>query len=474
MNLRYPPSPTGPMHIGTARTLLFNFLVAKRHGAGLVFRLEDTDRTRSDESFTEDISAGLSFLGIEADNKTPIRQSERNAIYEAAFRALKEKGAVYPAYETPEELEELARVRAEKKMPPGYFGAHRNLSAEEKAHFEKEGRKPLWRFRVPEGALSFTDAIHGTITQPAGTLADFAIRKADGQFLYHFCVCVDDAEMNITHVIRGDDHISNTFKHLLLFNALGSPAPTFAHVPLLLNADRSKMSKRDHSGKPLTISRLKEDGFLPEAIINYMALLGWHPKDERELFSLAELTQAFSLEACQKAGAVFDLTKLIRMNQIYIRKLSVGECLQKAAPFLQEAQLPASGPTAEKAMGLVQEKLQYFSEAPELLRVFFVRPEPNTELLANEKMKVSHKEALGHVRAARQVLSSLEEWNIDSITAAIMADIQSRQCKNGQYLWPLRVALTASPASPGAFEMAEALGREEALTRVDAALLAAE
>ena len=465
VRVRFPPSPTGDMHIGNVRTFLFNYLFARQRGGTIVFRSEDTDRERSRSEYEDAILQNLAWLGLTYD-EGPFRQSERTALYETYFEKLKAADAIYPAYETPAELDAERAAQAARKEPPRYIGYSRDLTPGERAAYEAEGRQPVWRVRVPDHEISFTDMIRGTISEQGRNVSDFVIRKADGQFLYHFCVVVDDIEMRITHIIRGEDHISNTTKHLVLYSALGAPTPTYAHIPLLLNTDRSKMSKRDATGKPLTLTRLREEGYLQSTIINYLALLGWSPGngETREIFSLTELTELFDITRVQKAGAIFDFAKLTHFNAQYIRALPLPELIALLRPLLD---FPIDNEdTLTAAVTLLHDRIQLFSEAPTLLRYFFVTPEPAPDLFANEKMKVTKESSLTALEILADFLPSISPWNEEHLKEKLFALALDKGLKNGQLLWPLRVALTSQLYSPGAFEVAAVLGQNETLSRI--------
>jgi glutamyl-tRNA synthetase len=463
LKVRFPPSPTGPMHIGTARAMLFNFLFARSQGGKIVFRSEDTDRERSKPEFEQEILAGLKWLGLEFD-EGPYRQSERHAIYEKHFEKLKASGKIYPCFCTSEELEAEREMQQQKKLPPRYSRKCCELKLEDIAQLEAAGKKPVWRFRVEDKEIHFTDLVRGEIKELGKNISDFVIRKADGQFLYHFTVVVDDIDMDITHVIRGEDHIANTSKHIMLFEALGAKVPTFAHLPLLLNKDRSKMSKRDESGRPATLKRLEEDGYLPEAVVNFLALLGWNPGDEREFFTLGELVKEFKIEKVHKAGAVFDLERLDYCNSHYIKQLTAEDLAEKIKPFLDfevsdEAKLIA-------AVKLIQARLKNLAEAPAQLKFFFTEIDYAVDLFPHEKMQVGLGEAKNALVAASAALADLEDWSEAAIQAALMEKVTQLGIKNGQLLWPIRVALTGEKFSPGVWEVAVVLGKTETLKRL--------
>lgn len=469
MRVRFPPSPTGPMHIGTARALLFNFLFARQQEGTIIFRSEDTDKERSETKFEAEILQGLKWLGLDFD-EGPFRQSERLTIYEEYFGKLQKSGKIYPCFCTPEELSLERELQRKNKEPPRYAGKCRALTSQDVAQKLKAGLQPVWRFRVPQGEVAFQDLIRGQIREQGKHISDFVIRKANQQFLYHFTVVVDDVEMQISHVIRGEDHLTNTSKHLLLFDALGANRPQFAHLPLLLNADRSKMSKRDETGKPATLARLREEGYLPEAVLNFLVLLGWNPGDNQEFFSLADLKKNFSLTKIQKAGAVFNLKRLNFFNQNYLRQLSLKELALQVKPYLNFALTDEAKFLA--ALDLIRPKLKFLAEAPELLRCFFEEPDLDLTLFQNSKMQVTLATSQSVLQSIMTNLAQLriQDWTRENLKEHLTNLIQNLGFKNGQVLWPLRVALTGLQFSPGAFEVAAVLGKEESLKRIQSAI----
>jgi len=469
IKVRFPPSPTGPMHIGTARTLLVNYIFARGKGGKIVFRSEDTDRERSTPEFEKEILDGIKWLGLDFD-EGPFKQSERDEVYEKRFAELKKKGVIYPCFCTAEDLEAERKMQKEQKLPPKYSGKCRDLSEDEVKKLEAEGKKCVWRFRVPEKEIAFDDLVRGKVSEHGKNIGDFVIRKSDGQFLYHFTVCADDAEMEITHVIRGEDHISNTSKHILLFEALDVEIPQFAHLPLLLNKDRSKMSKRDESGKPATIERLEKDGYLPEAVVNFLALLGWNPGEgsEQEFFTMDELIEKFDFKHVAKAGAIFDIERLNFFNSHYLRKLADDELVEKVKPFLScEAD---DAEVLKKAVKLASERMKFFGEANDYLHYFFGELDYETELFENPKMKVDLVKAKNALEKSLPVLEKIDDWNEEEIQKQLFALVEELGVKNGEILWPLRVALTGEKFSPGVWEMCAALGKEKSLERIRSGL----
>ncbi|MGZ6297452.1 MAG: glutamate--tRNA ligase, partial [Candidatus Limnocylindrales bacterium] len=340
---RIAPSPTGPLHIGTARTALFNFLFARRHGGTFILRLEDTDVARSTVAYERDILDGLHWLGLEWDEGPevagqpargpfgPYRQMERLPLYRDAADRLLAEDKAYPCYCTTKELAADRAAQEAARQPPHYVGRCAHLSPDERRAREAQGLRPAIRFRVGEGIVAFDDLVRGRVEIDASALGgDLVIVRSDGTPLYHFTVVVDDALMAITHVIRGEDHLSNTPKHILLFRALGAPLPAFAHLPLILNPDRTKMSKRKSQ---TAIGEYIAQGFVKEAIVNHLALLGWASgvAEEEEIYSLEQLAQVFDLDRVHRGGAVFDRERLEWLNGQWIRRLPPEELVLRLA-----------------------------------------------------------------------------------------------------------------------------------------------
>jgi nondiscriminating glutamyl-tRNA synthetase len=380
--VRIAPSPTGPLHIGTARTALFNFLHARHTGGTFILRLEDTDVARSSLAFEKDILDGLHWLGLRWDEGPevageaargpfgPYRQMERLPRYAEAAERLKAADRAYPCYCTPEELDAERKRLEAARLPPRYSGRCAHLTPDQRATFEAEGRRPALRFRVGEGTVVIDDIVRGRVEIDVDNLGgDFVIVRADGTPLYHFTVVVDDAAMQITHVIRGEDHLSNTPKHILLFRALGHEPPAFAHLPLILNPDRTKMSKRKSQ---TAIDDYRAEGFIPEALVNYLALLGWSTGTEEEVLSLDELVKRFDLGQVNKAGAVFDRERLEWLNGQWIRRLEADDLIERLRPFLERDlaagridRLPADG-EVRAILPVVQERLPRLGAIGEL------------------------------------------------------------------------------------------------------------
>src|ERR1035437_3428815 len=346
IRVRIAPSPTGPLHLGTARTALFNFLFARHTGGTFIFRLEDTDQARSTEAYELDILNVLRWLGIRWDEGPavgdepergaygPYRQMARMASYTLAADKLLAQGKAYHCYCSPEELDAERKRQESAHLAARYNGRCANLPPAEVAAFDAEGRKPVVRFRIPASrVIAFDDIVRGHVEIDTNALGgDLVIVRSDGTPLYHFTVAVDDAAMKISHVIRGEDHLSNTPKHILLFEGLGAHIPQFGHLPLILNPDRTKMSKRKSQ---TAVAHYRAQGFIPEAFINYLALLGWSTGTEEEILSMAELIERFDLSAVNSAGAVFDRERLEWLNGQWIRRLPADELIDRLRPFLE-------------------------------------------------------------------------------------------------------------------------------------------
>ncbi|MCX6765208.1 MAG: glutamate--tRNA ligase, partial [Candidatus Nealsonbacteria bacterium] len=336
---RFAPSPTGLFHIGSARTALFNYLFARNKGGQFILRIEDTDKERSKPEFEKDIIDSLDWLGIKSDNG-PIRQSERIEIYKKYLEKLLKDNKAYYCFCTPEELDAVRQDQSSRGVSPKYTGKCSNLSKEETEKNLKDGKKSVIRFRTPIRKVKFKDLVRGEIEFDGSLIGDFVIAKDLETPLYNFTVVVDDSEMAISHIIRGEDLLPNTPKQIFLEDALGFPQPQFAHLPLILGPDRSKLSKR-HGATSVTEYRQK--GYLPEVIVNFISFLGWNPGTDKEVYSLKELEQDFSLENISKGGAIFNVKRLDYLNGLYIRQKSLKELTELCIPFLVEKNLIEPG-----------------------------------------------------------------------------------------------------------------------------------
>jgi glutamyl-tRNA synthetase len=488
VRVRIAPSPTGPLHLGTARTALFNYLFARHLGGTFIFRLEDTDQARSTVEFENDILDGMHWLGIQWDEGPgigdepergtygPYRQMQRLERYtEAATRLLAEDKAYY-CYCTPLELDAERKHQEATRQAPRYNGRCSALSQADRAAFEVEGRTPVVRFRIPENrTVAFDDIVRGHVEIDTSALGgDLVIVRSDGTPLYHFTVAVDDAAMAITHVIRGEDHLSNTPKHILLFEALGSSIPLFAHLPLILNPDRTKMSKRKSQ---TAVAAYRADGFIPEGFVNYLALLGWSTGTEEEVLSLTELVERFELSTVNKAGAVFDRERLEWLNGQWIRRLSGEDLVDRLRPFL-EAELAAGRidwlPTDDQMRALlpvVQERLPTLSAVGDLVDFLFVENlEPDVALIVPKRWDAAT--TVAGLNAARKTIAEVGEvsWEAEEIEPPLRRLVEDRGWKAGDLFMAIRVAVTGRTATPPLFDTMVALGYERTLTRLDRAI----
>ncbi|MBI2113136.1 MAG: glutamate--tRNA ligase [Candidatus Wildermuthbacteria bacterium] len=462
---RFPPSPTGPFHMGSARTALFNYLFAKKHGGKFILRIEDTDKERSSKEWETDIVENLKWLGLKHD-EGPERQSERTAIYKAYLEKLFEQKKVYYCFCTEEELDAQRQEQMSRGEAPRYKGTCKNIEFQEAQKKIGEGKSAVIRFISEPKLISFHDIIRGEVKFDSALLGDFVIAKDLDNALYNFTVVVDDQKMNITHVIRGEDHISNTPKQILLQEALGFRQPQYAHLPLILAEDRSKLSKRHGDN---SVTRFRNEGYLPEAIINFLVLLGWNPGDNREVFSLEELVKEFSLERVQKAGAIFNLKRLDWINGFYIRKLPIDKLAELCLPYLKNAEQEVPFQTLQEIAALHQERLKKLSEIAEVADFFFKKElqYPKSMLLWKQYTKEDTAKSLNTLEVT---LSALEEkeWNREKLSEVLLQKAEEVGDK-GYLLWPMRVALTGKQASAGPFEVAAILGKEKTLQRISKA-----
>lgn len=471
VRVRIAPSPTGYLHLGTIRTALFNYLFAKKEKGSFIVRIEDTDKERSLPIFEQDILDGLKNLGLEWDEGpdkggaySPYRQSERKDIYKSYIQKLLDEKRAYWCFCTREELEAQKQAMLSSGVFPKYGGVCRHLSPEEQEQKRKEGRSGVIRLVVPANVdIEFTDIIRGKISVNSDTMGDFVIAREVDDPLYNFAVVVDDDQMNITHVIRGEDHISNTPRQILIARALGIVEPKYAHLPLILAPDRTKMSKRKME---TSFNEYLKEGYLPEAIINFLALLGWHPEDERELFSLEEIVEEFSLKRVQKAGAIFNTEKLDWFNAEYIKKLPIGILMERMDRYIPE-HWKENPKLLEKALEVERPRLKKLSEFEANARFFFEQESYEPELLLWGDM--TKEKAREHLALVVDIVKDLDikKFNQETIESAIAPLAQERG--RGDVLWPLRVALSGRKNSPGPFEILWVLGKEESLRRMEIA-----
>ncbi|MEA2608066.1 MAG: nondiscriminating glutamyl-tRNA synthetase [Chloroflexota bacterium] len=484
--VRIAPSPTGPLHIGTARTALFNYLFARHTGGTFVLRLEDTDQARSSIAYEKDILDGLHWLGLTWDEGPevagegargphgPYRQMERLPLYAAAADRLLAADMAYRCYCTAEELDADRKAQEAAKLPPRYVGRCAALTADERAAREAEGRRAAVRFRVGDGLVAFDDIVRGHVEFDAANLGgDFVIVRGDGSPLYHFTVVVDDAAMQISHVIRGEDHLSNTPKHILLFRALGYPEPRFAHLPLILNADRTKMSKRKSQ---TAIADYIAEGFIREALVNYLALLGWATGTEEEVLSIDEIVERFDLDSVHKGGAVFDRERLEWLNGQWIRRLAPDDLIERLRPFIEAEHVAGridwipSDDELRAILPVVRERLPTLGSIGDLAGFLWVRSVAvDTAVLVPKRWDpATTRDGL---TAARSTIAAVGEvaFEADELEPPLRALAEARGWKAGDLFMAIRVAVTGRTATPPLFDTIVALGRERTLERLDRA-----
>ncbi|WP_078393373.1 glutamate--tRNA ligase [Shouchella patagoniensis] len=481
IRVRFAPSPTGHLHIGGARSALFNYLLAKNTGGTFVLRIEDTDQARNVDTATEKLMDSLKWLGLnwdesidtEAGEYGPYRSMDRVGLYKEYIQQLLNENKAYYCYMTEEELEAEREAQKARGEMPKYSGRDRDLTEDQRAAYEAKGIQPVVRFRVTEGqTITFNDSVREEVSFESDGIGDFVIARKDGVPMYNFAVVIDDHLMKISHVIRGEEHLSNTPRQIMLFQAFGWEVPTFAHASLILNADRQKMSKRDESIIQF-VEQYKDLGYMPEAIVNFLALLGWSPVGEEEIFTLEELSEQFSLDRVSKAPAVFDMDKLAWMNNQYIKNADLDTVVDLALPHLI-----ASGVVSEelsedrlewtrRLIGLYQEQMQYGAEIVKLTEQFFKKDVDYTddarEVLAEEQVP----EVL--TQFAKE-LDEVETFTVPDIKKAIKATQKATGQKGKKLFMPIRAAVSGQTHGPELGDTIELLGKAVVGARLKAAV----
>jgi len=474
IRVRFAPSPTGPLHIGGARSALFNYFFARQNNGDFVLRVEDTDLERSSRESEENIKSSLKWLGISWNEGIdvggphgPYRQTERLGTYQKAVAKLLAEGHAYFCYCSEEECEAERQELIAKGETPRYLGKCRNLSEEQKRLFDREGRKPVVRFRVPEREIvSIDDMVRGKVSFDTDGMGDFIIVKSDGIPTYNFAVVIDDAEMEITHVIRGEEHLSNTPRQILIYQALGLKIPQFAHVSLILGKDKAKMSKRHGS---TSVVAYQEQGYLPEALVNFLALLGWAPEGEEEILSMEELIKGFSLDRVSKSPAVFDLEKLKWINGYYIRNTSTEKLIKLAVPYLDESGL-FHGDPGEKdywvrlVVDTLKNYLSCLGDLRELLTLFMGKTvtfesDEARAILQGDQVPIVIAMFVQKIRETQ----SLRPEDVKDILKLIR---KATKLGGSQVFMPIRVALTGQMHGPDLDKLAAILGRDVILERL--------
>ena len=467
--VRFAPSPTGNLHVGGARTALFNWLVARHTGGAFILRMEDTDRERSTPESEAQVLRAMSWLGLDWD-EGPFRQSERDDVYRDAIDRLKAAGAVYEAWETPEELEaQRAEARANKRAP--VVRGRRDWSEADIEGFRAEGRQPAWRFAVdPEGTTVIDDYVRGDVTFAHTSIEDFVVARSDGTPTYNLAAAVDDVDMGITHVLRGEDHLSNTPKQVMVMRALGGTPPEYAHIPLILGPDKKRLSKRHGAA---SVEDLRDEGYLPEAVINAIALLGWSFDDKTTMFTTEELIERFSVSRISKSPAVFDMKKTQVINGRYLRRMSDDDFTEVLVEHLRHTGfLGEGGPEREtlvrRTAPSVKRKLSTLDEFHVLAGWLFTPLEMDPEAWASLTEDVRH--SIQVIGAGLGRLEIVEPFTIDTVKEVLQDQLHILGEDARGFLEPQRAAITGKKVSTGIYESLVLLGKDEALRRYRATL----
>ena len=476
---RFAPSPTGDLHVGNIRTALFDWAYARHTGGKLIFRIEDTDRERVTDEYINRAIETLQWLGLNWDEGPqvggpygPYLQSQRLEIYTHWAKTFVANGDAYNCYCSTEELETRREKQRELNQAPGYDGKCRSLSADEILDFEKEGRKPVIRMRMPDGETRFTDLIRGEVTFEHKYVPDFVLMRADGSPLYTLAVAVDDVLMKVTHVLRGEDLLSSTPRQIRVYQAMGvapEDFPLFAHLPFVMGQDNAKLSKRNGE---VSIAWYREQGFLPEAICNYLALLGWSPGDDVENITMEDLVKLFTVERVNSSPARFDMKKLEAINGDKIRALTIDDFLSRALPFLmKDGVIQGSDEEiaiVKSALPIIQERIARMNEVTAMLKFLFVE---DIIFDAESETKVKEEPSQHVISQALSALENVNDWKHDVIEAALRAVlIEKLGLKPRLAFGPVRIAVTGSHISPPLFESMELLGKARSLARLKAAV----
>ncbi len=482
IRLRVAPSPTGFLHLGTLRSALFGYLLAKHWGGSFILRIEDTDQKREVPGAVESLINVFDRLGIcfdESPEKNgdygPYVQSQRLPLYKKYTEDLVEKGEAYYCFATPEELEALRQEQTAQKIAPRYDRRFRDYPLEESRKRIAAGEAYVVRHKMPlDGTVTVKDELRGEISFNASDLDDYVLLKSDGFPTYHLCSVIDDHEMKISHVTRGEEWIPSLPKNVLLYKSFGWDAPKFIHMPLILNKSGGKLSKRQGD---VFVEQYLEQGYLKEALINFCVLLGWHPKDNQEFFSMEELEKVFDIDGIGISPAIFDQEKLDFINSYYIKQTPLQHLLELARPHMRDLMSSATDEKSSdafimKILALEQPRIKVLSELKESTQFFFKdQLEYDAELLVWKKCDL--KETLANLRLLKERLELIaeEEWSQELLETTIVSWLKSSEFPLGNYLWPMRVALSGQKASPGPFEIAAILGKTESLAKIERATI---
>ena len=457
VRVRFAPSPTGYLHVGGARTAIFNWLFARREKGKFVLRIEDTDLERSKREYEDRLKESLRWLGLDWDEF--YRQSDRLNLYRKVSEDLVRSGKAYYVYAYPEEIDEIREKLLSEGKPPHYSEEmfREYDTPERRREYEEKGLSPAVFFKMPNKDYSFEDIVRGEVVFKRGTIGDFAIMRSNGMPTYNFAVVVDDADMDITHVIRGDDHLSNTLRQLAVYEAIGKEPPKFAHVSMILGPDGKKLSKRHGA---TSVEEMRDRGILPEALVNYLALLGWSHPEGKEIMDINEMIESFSLDRLGKNPAIFDFEKLRWMNSVYIRKAPIEKLVELSKPFLEKAGFDPNHSKLKDILEAVRDRIRELSEIPSLVDYFFKEPDVEVEFDENEK------KALG------EILENLKasEWNRKSIVKAFSSPMKKYKVKGRSFFQKLRKALSGKEEGVELDVMIEILGFEEVKKRIEKSL----
>jgi len=473
VRVRFAPSPTGYLHIGNARTALFNWLFARHSSGSFILRIEDTDLDRHVAQAESLILEDLGWLGLDWDEgpdkagpHSPYRQSERSDLYHEWAQKLLKEGKAFYCYCTPEELEASRQERLAQGLTPRYSGRCTQLTRDQQRNFENQGRIPAVRFRAPSIPLVIRDLIRGEVSFDEKSIGDFIIIRSNGRAAYNFAVVIDDALMEITHVLRGDDHLSNTPKQILIYEALGLSAPQFGHLPMILGSDRTRLSKRHGA---TSVVSYREQGYLPEALSNYLALLGWSSPDEKEIMSRDELIQSFTIDRVSRSAAVFDQTKLNWLNGCYQREADLSRITRLGLPYLEKRGYPdlekvrGDMSRMESIVGSVRRNMSYLAQIPELTAFYF---EEEVSIDEDARVWLDAPDSLPVIKSLEEILSCSSEQELSDSLKLIKA-VQKRSGQKGKKLYmPIRAALTGKTGGPELTEVVSILGRDRCLQRV--------
>ena len=479
VRVRFAPSPTGDLHVGNIRTALFDWAYARHTGGQFIFRIEDTDRERVTDEYIQAAIDTLKWLGLSWDEGPevggpygPYLQSQRLDIYAEWAGKFIANGDAYHCYCSSEELEARREEQKKANVAPGYDGKCRTISESDLARYKSEGRKPVLRMRMPDGSTTFTDSIRGEVTFDHNFVPDFVLVRGDGSPLYTLAVAVDDVMMKVTHVLRGEDLLSSTPRQIRVYQAMGvapSDYPTFAHLPFVMGQDNAKLSKRNGE---VSIAWYRDRGFLPEAICNYLALLGWSPGEDRENVTMQELTELFTVERVHSSPARFDMKKLEAINGDKIRLLTIDDLLSRSVPFLIKDGVISGTPEeltiVRTALPIIQERIATLAEVTPMLKFLFAK---NFVIDSEELPKIADAQSQAVLAKASEVLQGLSDWSHSSIEEILRAAlIEEMALKPRIAFGAVRVAITGSHISPPLFESMELLGRDPALARIAAAI----